>query len=81
MIAHKTDNRARASLMAGTSRLAIPTGHHRLRRCPGGARRRRESLLSRPRVWAARQRLATGRYDSDELLDAVLDRVIEDLRS
>jgi hypothetical protein len=29
----------------------------------------------------ARRRLAAGRYDSDELLDAVLDMVIEDLAS
>ena len=52
------------------------------RASPSARRARRCAHTLRPqRVVLARQRLAAGRYDSDELLDAVLDMVIEDLVS
>jgi hypothetical protein len=43
--------------------------------------RRREQAFRRKRVLAARRRLAAGRYESDDLPDAVLDMVVEDLTS
>ena len=48
-----------------------PSGAGGVHRPPHRLRRRRVDL--------ARQRLAAGRYDSEELLDTVLDLVIEDL--
>lgn len=51
------------------------------RHVPGSLRAagRHVHTLRRRRVDLARRRLAAGRYDSEELLDAVLDMVIEDL--
>ena len=44
-----------------------------------GSPHRPPHRLRRQRVDLARQRLAAGRYDSEELLDTVLDLVIADL--
>ena len=43
--------------------------------------RRQEEALRRRRIRATRRLVAAGRYDSEEVLDAVLDMVIEDLTS
>ncbi len=40
---------------------------------------RRTQTLDRRKVCVARRRLAAGRYDSNELLDAVLERILQDL--
>ncbi|MBN2129438.1 MAG: hypothetical protein JW741_08070 [Sedimentisphaerales bacterium] len=43
--------------------------------------RRRDEALRRRRIRATRRLVAAGNYDSEEVLDAVLDMVIEDLTS
>ena len=39
----------------------------------------RKETFHRKRVQAARRRLATGRYDSETVLDTVLDLILDDL--
>ena len=64
-----------------TTRLGQIRGRDRRALSSPHRARRRAHTLRPQRVVLARRRLAAGRYDSDELLDAVLDMVIEDLTS
>ena len=46
-----------------------------------GQVRRRAEALRRQRIRATRRLVAAGQYDAEDVLDAVLDMVIEDLTS
>ena len=79
-----TQRTASAGTLLGSAHIARLHGAHvdRIHRsCSLGAARRRAHTLRPRRVDLARRRLAAGCYDSDELLDTVLDLVIEDLTS
>jgi hypothetical protein len=79
-----TQRAASAGTLLGSAHIARLHGAHanRIHRlCSLGAARRHAPTLRPRRVDLARRRLAAGCYDSDELLDTVLDLVIEDLSS
>jgi hypothetical protein len=83
-MATMTQRVASAGTLLGSAYIARRHGAHasRIQRsCSLGTARRHVHTLRPRRVDLARRRLAAGCYDSDELLDTVLDLVIEDLSS
>ena len=81
MIAQKTHGPVTVKSTVDTSPLRVVNGRKRYERRSLARLRERERTLNGPKVCAARRLLAAGRYDSEELLDLVLDMLIADLRS
>lgn len=81
MIAEKSNNRVMFRPTRDTSPLRVADGRRRGRRSSlipvAGAGR----ILSTAKVCTARRLLAAGRYDTEEMLELVLDILIEDLRT
>lgn len=80
MFACKTENRAPVGCKTEAVLPGGAAGHKPFGRSCAAKPDGHGEALNYPRVCMARRRLATGRYDSDRLLDIVLDRIIEDLR-
>lgn len=81
MIAQKTATWVMDKPTVDASPLRVVDGRKRYRHSSFTSLQQHERISSLPKVSAARRQLAAGRYDSEALLDVVLDKLIADLRS